>query len=1182
MSLKKKHVISVSFLLMLLWILVLRPQLVHADLINGGYYTIRSKLDFNYGLGLGENDNVVLRRNPEGECLYNCCWRAFSLGGERYVFQNLSNGKYLDLDDSNRYNIFSFCLGRYTDNEIWQVYYKGDGYYRIAPIVDTFNTIDIFEGDITDLSDGTNIISFEWKNSDNQLFTFVETDYIVKNTRIELPEYKTIDDGTYYIKASLNPDWGATVSNNNVELGKISDDDYYKWNFTYLGDGLYSITNVGDGRYLDVTDYGQNTDVCVYRNGDPYYNELWYVVNNSGYWYLIPYFKPNMALDIDNGTMEYGTNIHLWDQNVGENQRFYLENVNTVYYNDITYDDGFWSFKNSVTDLISNMFGTIGVGGNTLSVVDENGHIVKTLDITDSIITLSEGGSIGDLSIPENGDGVIGSAMIPVGSGIGTDNVEIPLYEEYAVIVYDSNGGDNAPVPQYKTINNSLTLTTDIPSRDGYSFQGWSAARDGSVQYDPGEVYSGEDSVILYACWKPNTYTVNYDMYKYSDIPTVISSQIPSQTKEHDVDLTLSSVTPTQTGYTFLGWATSRFNALASVVEYMPGDTYAFNEDITLYASWKENTYAITYNPNGGSGAPVQQVKKYWKDLTLSKALPVRTGYDFQGWATSENGSVVYDPGDKYEENRNITLYAVWKSNADRIVYTIDTVEVIGGTIHIYGWVFDKTAQDSTLNLSIYSESHGGSFDIRQKIRSLETTGHRPDVNSAYGIDGLHGFDIYQDISPDGDYLIELYASYADGTGDKLIYSGEHTFTSAFTVTYDANGGVDAPASQTKQYGIDLRLSDDMPSYNGYTFQGWAKEKNGSVTYVPGATYLENSSAVFYAVWKENVYNIIYETNGGSDGPENQIKLWNQDLTLSSIIPKREGYAFKGWSTTSTGNVEYTGGVVYSANEDMTLYAVWEHTVTYTVSFNANGGSDAPGVQIKTKGIALTLSSDVPVREGYTFQGWATSSTGVVSYKPGFFYQEDASVELFAVWKLIGVPVDNFSLKEQTITVFMGSTGIIETIFEPVNATVQAVSWSSLNTNVFTVDADGVIHPVSPGRTLVKAVCESNGQTAYARVIVKNRETLTLPDELTRIEEEAFAGDTSIEAVKIGNKVRHIGSHAFKDCINLKELWIPATVTDIADNAFDGCNDLFIHCAEGSAAWEIALLKGFSYAIDVS
>lgn len=83
---------------------------------------------------------------------------------------------------------------------------------------------------------------------------------------------------------------------------------------------------------------------------------------------------------------------------------------------------------------------------------------------------------------------------------------------------------------------------------------------------------------------------------------------------------------------------------------------------------------------------------------------------------------------------------------------------------------------------------------------------------------------------------------------------------------------------------------------------------------------------------------------------------------------------------------------------------------TYTVSYNANGGTGAPASQTKTYGVNLTLSSTVPTRAGYAFKGWATSSTGAVVYQAGGTYSANSAATLYAVWELLGnVKIDSYS-----------------------------------------------------------------------------------------------------------------------------------------------------------------------------
>lgn len=72
-------------------------------------------------------------------------------------------------------------------------------------------------------------------------------------------------------------------------------------------------------------------------------------------------------------------------------------------------------------------------------------------------------------------------------------------------------------------------------------------------------------------------------------------------------------------------------------------------------------SHTVSYNANGGSGAPGNQTKWWGEVLTLSNTRPTRANHTFLGWATSANGAVAYQPGGRYGADNDNTLYAVWK-----------------------------------------------------------------------------------------------------------------------------------------------------------------------------------------------------------------------------------------------------------------------------------------------------------------------------------------------------------------------------------------------------------------------------------------------------------------------------------------------------------------------------------------
>ena len=93
------------------------------------------------------------------------------------------------------------------------------------------------------------------------------------------------------------------------------------------------------------------------------------------------------------------------------------------------------------------------------------------------------------------------------------------------------------------------------------------------------------------------------------------------------------------------------------------------------------------------------------------------------------------------------------------------------------------------------------------------------------------------------------------------------------------------------------------------------------------------------------------------------------------------------WSGTYKGTLSASGSISVAAK------------TSYTIKYNANGGSGAPSSQSKWHGTNITLSNTTPTRSGYTFKGWGTSSTTTtVSYAAGATYSSNASTTLYAIW----------------------------------------------------------------------------------------------------------------------------------------------------------------------------------------
>ena len=119
-----------------------------------------------------------------------------------------------------------------------------------------------------------------------------------------------------------------------------------------------------------------------------------------------------------------------------------------------------------------------------------------------------------------------------------------------------------------------------------------------------------------------------------------------------------------------------------------------------------------------------------------------------------------------------------------------------------------------------------------------------------------------------------------------------------------------------------------------------------------------------------NAWDVTYQPGENGDGNAvTDVKLYNDNLTLRGALFTRTGHTQVGWATTDGGEKVYGFEDVYTKNEALTLYPVW-NTNKYTITFDTNGGSEiAPITQ--DYGTNITAPAD-PTREGYTFIGWDT------------------------------------------------------------------------------------------------------------------------------------------------------------------------------------------------------------------
>ena len=257
------------------------------------------------------------------------------------------------------------------------------------------------------------------------------------------------------------------------------------------------------------------------------------------------------------------------------------------------------------------------------------------------------------------------------------------------------------------------------------------------------------------------------------------------------------------------------------------------------------------------------------------------------------------------------------------------------------------------------------------------------------------------------------YSCY-DKTITLKFNSGENVSSAYDTVV------TSKPINHTDDTGNGWSSKNQTLLYEYTTSTGWSRTRSdrtinfyASLTGIDMLSGLKMTDHKSISVKAKPSYKITFNANGGSGAPSSQTKWYGETLTLSSTKPTRTGYTFKGWSTSSSAtSATWSAGGTYTRNEHNTLYAVWQ-AKTYTIKYNANGGSGAPSNQTKTHNKTLILSSTKPTRTNYNFEGWSTSSTATsAKYPAGGSYTDDKAATLYAVWTLAYTKprITNFSV----------------------------------------------------------------------------------------------------------------------------------------------------------------------------
>ena len=362
----------------------------------------------------------------------------------------------------------------------------------------------------------------------------------------------------------------------------------------------------------------------------------------------------------------------------------------------------------------------------------------------------------------------------------------------YALTVTGGSGSTNC------LGNTSVTIKANT-APTGYTFKEWTGAAadvalvtsktSASTTFKmPGR------AVTLTATYQANAYTVKFNANGGTGM-------MANESFVYDTANALTANAFTRTGYTFQGWAASALGAVAHADKASVKNlTATANGTVNLYAVWQANAYTVKFNANGGSGTMANLAMTYDTAKTLTANAFTRTGYTFQGWATSASGAVAHADKASVKNltaaaNGTVNLYAVWTANP----YTV-TFDANGGDGAAMG------AQDFAYGTA---QNLPGVGYARTGYTFLGWSTN-PKATAAMYADGAS----VSNLATGG--TLALYAVWRPN---------------AYTIRFRPNGAAGTMADQKLTYDTAAKLTANAFTKAGFGFVGWCAEGETAVGY---------------------------------------------------------------------------------------------------------------------------------------------------------------------------------------------------------------------------------------------------------------------------------------------------------------------------------------------------------------
>lgn len=546
------------------------------------------------------------------------------------------------------------------------------------------------------------------------------------------------------------------------------------------------------------------------------------------------------------------------------------------------------------------------------------------------------------------------------------------------VLGYNTSASSNSNNSSYNTTSKLLTLNSSNTGSTWYA-----QTRKDAVNYTVSSYEKGSNVSSVGAKTDANskcTINATYNGTAQATSCTVTTPSIIANT-----------------GYTSVGWSLTSGATTGSSVITLNGS----NTGKAWYANATANSYTINYYDGttlkGSSSAKVDT----YPTLTRASSLSLsKTGYIFKGWATTNGGAVVYTDGQKLTANlattagATVNLYAVWKDE------TVPVCSFSGAS---------ATTTQNTTSITL-SCTDSGSGVVQKTLATTDFTttanGSVTAVSAPVKITNGYSYTVTLKGLMVGTFTVSLKAgliSDAAGNSNAVATSGNVTVNGrTYTVTFSKGSNVSAISSTSSSCtttGSSLTCTigtyPTITAATGYSASTWydstAKKDTGIASGGSGSGYAISQNTTMTAQAKANTYTISYNANGGSGTMSSTTATYGSTTTISANTFTKTGYSFAGWTTNSDGSDDgygwtnwsgtwkYVNGQYGISGGKLVLYARWSAN-TYTIKYDANGGTGAPANQSFVYNSGAKISTTKPTKTGYTFVNW---KYGDITFDPG-------------------------------------------------------------------------------------------------------------------------------------------------------------------------------------------------------